>query len=71
MSPLVDLVGQLPRPWLKAIAQLQWCHPLFKLGFAWAADQFRSQDGIIQQGIGKGLRFNTGNSNAGYLLGTT
>lgn len=71
MSALINLVGRLPRPWLKAIARLQWHNPLFKLGFEWAADRFRDRDSVIQQGIGKGLRFNVGNSNAGYQLGTT
>jgi FkbM family methyltransferase len=71
MDVLVNLVGRLPRPWLKAIARLQWRHPLLKLGFEWAANQFRNQDSVIQQGIGKGLRFNVGNSHAGYQLGTT
>lgn len=71
MDILVKLVGRLPRPWLKAVGRLQWRNPLFKWVFTLAASKFRNQDGVIQQGIGKGLRFNTGNSNAGYLLGTT
>ena len=71
MGLLVNWIGRLPRPWLKAIARMQWRNPLFKRGFDWAANQFRNQDGVIGQGIGKGLRFNTANSNAGYLLGTT
>jgi FkbM family methyltransferase len=42
-----------------------------KKSFEWAANQVRNQDAVIQQGTGKGLRFNTGYSNTGYLLGTT
>lgn len=71
MNLLVDLVGKLPRPWLKAVGRLQWRNRLFKLVVEWTANQFRNRDSMIQQGIGKGLYFNAGNSNAGYLLGTT
>ena len=57
--------------WLKAISRSQYRHPLLKRSFDWAANHFRNQDGTIQQGVGEGLRFNTGRSNAGYMLGTT
>jgi FkbM family methyltransferase len=65
------VVGRLPRSWIKAVSHAQWRNSLFKHGFDWCADQMRDRDGVIQQGIGKGLRFNTGRSNAGYLLGTS
>lgn len=35
-----------------------------------AAGMFRGRDATIQQGVGKGLKFNTGDSNVGYVLGT-
>jgi FkbM family methyltransferase len=35
------------------------------------ADQVRGQDLRIAQGVGQGLWFNAGRSNAGYVLGTT
>jgi FkbM family methyltransferase len=31
----------------------------------------RNRDSVIQKGSGKGLQFNAGSSNAGYVLGTT
>lgn len=68
---LLKITGALPVSWVKAISRAQWRHPLLKRGFDWAANRFRDQDGTIQQGVGKGLRFNTGRSNAGYVLGTT
>jgi len=68
---LLRITGALPVSWVKAISRAQWRHPLLKRGFDWAANRFRNQDGTIQQGVGQGLRFNTGRSNAGYMLGTT
>jgi FkbM family methyltransferase len=50
---------------------MQWRHPLFKRLFEFVADQVRWRDETIQQGIGRGLRFNAGGRNAGYLLGTS
>jgi FkbM family methyltransferase len=68
---LLRITGALPVSWLKAISRAQWRHPLLKRSFDWAANHFRNQDGTIQQGVGRGLLFNTGRSNAGYMLGTT
>lgn len=70
MQLLVKVIGSMPRSWIQAVSRSQWRHPLLRRGFEWAADRFRDRDGVIQQGIGKGLRFNPGRSNAGYLLGT-
>ncbi len=71
MSFFVSMLGHLPRRWLKAGSRLQWRHPLFKRLFQFVAGQLRWQDGTIQQGVGRGLRFNPGGANAGYLLGTS
>lgn len=71
MRLVVEVVGRLPRSWIKAISHSQWRNPLLKRGFDWCADRLRNRDGIIQKGVGKGLWFNTGSSNAGYLLGTS
>lgn len=70
MSLLLRLVGKLPRSWITAVSRSQWRHPVFQRAFRFCAGRLQGQDGVIQQGIGKGLRFNTGPANAGYLLGT-
>jgi FkbM family methyltransferase len=49
---------------------LQYRYPWVKPVFELMANRVRNQDGEIQQGVGRGLRFNTGKSIAGYLLGT-
>jgi len=42
-----------------------------KRTIGWAAARFRNQEGQIQQGEGRGLKFNAAGANAGYLLGTS
>jgi FkbM family methyltransferase len=64
-------LGLLPRSWIKAASGLQWRHPLAKRAFDLVRNRMRNQDGVIQQGVGKGLKFNSGASSAGFLLGTT
>lgn len=71
MSVLADMIGRLPRSWIKAASHAQWRNPAMKRAFDFFANRIRSTDGVIAQGLGRGLRFNTGRSNAGYLLGTS
>ncbi len=49
----------------------QWRNPALRRAFEWCADRLREQDDVIQKGPGRGLRFNAGRSNAGYILGTS
>ena len=60
MALLTKVVGRLPRSWITSVARLQWRHPHLKRAVRWAADYFRNQDSVIQQGAGCGLKFNTG-----------
>lgn len=71
MTLLIKIAGRLPPSWLKSVGRLQWAHPGFKRAVNWAAERFRNQDAEIQRGEGRGLKFNTGAANAGYLLGTS
>lgn len=71
MSVLIRAIGVLPRRWIKAAARLQWRHPLAKSAFDHLANRIRNRDGLIQQGLGRGLRFNAGGSLAGFMLGTS
>jgi FkbM family methyltransferase len=61
----------LPVSWIKTVSRLQWRHPIAKRLFDAAANRMRNRDGVIQQGAGKGLRFNAAGSTAGMILGTT
>ncbi|MGO9449514.1 MAG: FkbM family methyltransferase [Candidatus Binataceae bacterium] len=71
MEILGGIIAHLPRGLLEAASNAQWRNPLFKRAFDTVADRFKNRDGIIQRGVGKGLRFNPGRSDGGYLLGTT
>jgi FkbM family methyltransferase len=70
-SLLARVVRAVPTPVIKAVSHAQWRHPLLKRWFDWCASLIRGQDGVIQRGVGKGLVFNPGSANAGYLLGTS
>ncbi len=71
MRILVKFASLLPRSWIRTISNARWRWPWLRRALDLAANQFRNQDGVIQSGVGQGLKFNTGRSNAGYLLGTT
>jgi len=71
MSLLHRALGVVPRPWLKGVASLQWRHRWLRALVQRVADQLRDRDLRIAQGVGQGLWFNAGRSNAGYALGTT
>jgi FkbM family methyltransferase len=71
MSFLVSLLGHLPNNWLIAARRTSYRHPTSMRLFEFLAKPMRRQNGMIQHGIGRGLRFNPGGANAGYLLGTS
>ncbi len=71
MSVLPQLVGLLPTPFIKSVARAQWRHPALKRCFSYGAGLLRGRDGRIRKGAGRGLWFNTGSANAGFLLGTS
>ena len=72
MHPLLlRLVGALPGAWITAISRSQWRHPALQRAFRFCARRFQCQEGVIAKGAGRGLRFNPGTANAGYLLGTS
>lgn len=70
MGLLVRAVGKLPTRFIKIASRLQWAHPLFRRAFDLVTAQMQNQDDSIQQGVGRGLAFNPGESTAGTLLGT-
>jgi len=69
MQILMKALNLLPRSWLQAISEARYRHPWLRRCIDLAARRIRNRDGTIQQGVGRGLRFNTGPSSAGYLVG--
>lgn len=70
MALLQRALGLLPVPLIKRAAALQWKHPLLRRVIQAVADRMRDRDAQIPHGVGRGLWFNAGRSNAGYVLGT-
>jgi FkbM family methyltransferase len=71
MQLLLRLAGQLPSSWIQTISAARWRHPWLKRGLEWIGDQIRNRDGVIQHGLSKGLLFNPGPSQPGFLVGTS
>jgi len=65
------MLNLLPTKFIKAVGRMQWRSPALQSTVHWCADFFRNRDGVISHGVGKGLRFNVGNANAGFFLGTS
>lgn len=61
----------LPASWLRFIGQLQYKAPVLAPVIQAAARRIVRTEGVIQRGVGKGLRFRTNVPVAGYILGTT
>jgi FkbM family methyltransferase len=68
---LVRLIGALPLPFIKRVGALRWRFPWLRPVFDLVSREVARGGGPIQQGVGKGLRFDPGPGNAGYVLGTT
>lgn len=66
---MLQLARVLPNPVVEAVLRARLHNPILKPAFDWCAKRMKNQDGLIQRGVGEGLRFNPGNSVASYLLG--
>jgi len=70
MDVLAWTVSRLPLSWIKRVSSSQFRYPWAKRAYDRVAARFRNRDQTIVGGVGKGLRFNPGGTNAGYVLGT-
>jgi FkbM family methyltransferase len=66
---LLRVAALVPHRWLMRIASLQYRFPVLKPVLQAVSRRFRNRDTIIQTGIGRGLKFNTAGSIAGYAVG--
>ncbi|HLY99237.1 MAG TPA: FkbM family methyltransferase [Candidatus Angelobacter sp.] len=60
----------MPVPVIRMVSSTGARFPWLKRRMNWYRDSLRNQEGTIQRGVGKGLRFNAGPSNVGFLLGS-
>lgn len=65
------LVQQIPPSLLRKLAQWQFSSPFARRVIRLASSVIRRRDVTIRHGLGAGLKFNTGNANPGYALGTS
>jgi FkbM family methyltransferase len=71
MALLQRAFALIPARLIKRAAALQWKHPLLRSAVQAVANRVRGRDARIAHGVGRGLWFNPGRSNAGYALGTS
>jgi FkbM family methyltransferase len=65
------LVSKLPASTIRFFGRLQFRFPILKSLINRISQYTVTEDGIIQRGVGKGLRFNAQGCNPGFLLGTS
>lgn len=61
----------LPTRLIREVARLQWKSAALRSALQTASLPLRKRDMMIVQGVGRGLRFNAGGANLGYVLGTS
>jgi FkbM family methyltransferase len=70
MSFFLRLAGRVPADWIHAFGRFRGRAPWIKRATDWIPHAIRHSEGVIQRGVGRGLRFNAGGSAVGFLLGT-
>jgi FkbM family methyltransferase len=68
---LRKIVNRLPPRLLSRISSWQFSSPTAAKLINYGKRLIRNQDATISHGVGRGLKFNTGNANVGYALGTS
>ena len=66
---LLWLTGRVSPDTLRRISGLRWRIPLLRPLFERMGDTLRNRDMVIQHGPAAGIRFNSGSSMAGYVIG--
>ena len=62
-------LATFPARWRNSVLRLSWRHPALRRVVGFAAGRLRNGDLEIQEGLGQGLRFNTGGSAASFVMG--
>src|SRR5262245_13570479 len=70
MGMLLEFMGRMPTSWVRAAGALRGRSPWLRRMTDWVPALLRGREGRIQNGLGKGLRFNPGRSAVGFLFGT-
>mgnify|MGYP000889151875 FL=1 len=70
MPVLWNLLNWVPASWLGALQAARRRAPWLNRGVSSMTRRMKSRGGVIQRGVGRGLRFDPGGGNLEYLLGT-
>jgi FkbM family methyltransferase len=70
MGLLLNVLDHVPASWIRAAGAVRGKSRVIKRMTDWLPDMVRNHEGRIQKGLGRGLRFNGGESAVGFLLGT-
>lgn len=70
MKILLSILNLLPKRWIQGANALRGKYPLIKRFTDWVPNMLRNQNTKILNGLGKGLKFNCGNSAVGFMFGT-
>lgn len=70
MTALQTIFRCVPGSWIRRAGMWRGRWRWLKAATDWAPALLRRQEGVIQRGPARGLRFNAGDSAAGFLLGT-
>lgn len=70
MGILQYVIERVPASWLRAGARLRGRFRVVKRATDWLPGLLRHRQGVIRNGLGRGLKFNGGASAVGFLLGT-
>jgi len=68
---LRKLIGLLPNRFVRAVGRLQFTVPILAPVIRKFASNLASGEGVIQSGVGQGLKFDATYGYAGYILGTS
>src|SRR3712207_2733331 len=63
--------GALPTRLIREVSRVQRQSDALRKAIDTASLPLRKRDMMIVQGVGRGLRFNAGGANLGYILGTS
>jgi FkbM family methyltransferase len=70
MRLLFNVFDRMPASWIRAAGNVRGRSRWLKSATDWLPNMLRNREGRIQKGLGRGLRFNPGQSAVGFLLGT-
>ncbi len=64
------IIRTVPTPVIEFVSHNQWRSPVLRSVCSWGASWVKDRDGVIVNGVARGLRFNVASSHSGFILGS-